>query len=291
MQTASIQQFTPLELETRPTVDTAAYAHYMHIATQTARIHACKESGPIRPIRIPGTAKLHWPVAEIRRVLGVTPHQKGFSTLGYLAFIIVAALLVQIVLMMFPGFIASLDWAGVAMLGAGVIGGCEYNDLSALADAAKTHGYTVHLHHDEMGCPVFSVGNSNTGAREFANFDAAMKFVSTEPKKHKRPEPERPFIGSLGDCLAQTANYKPLGYAKITEVGHDALRLHLEATTAAMFEASVTIFIRAGVTPEYAREVLKEAARCLKGYDTLEPWTPQEFLKSTPFDDGENVPF
>lgn len=73
MQTSSEQRFTPLELETRPTVDTAAYAHYMHIATQTARIHACKETGPIRPIRIPGTAKLHWPVAEIRRVLGVAP--------------------------------------------------------------------------------------------------------------------------------------------------------------------------------------------------------------------------
>ena len=65
------QQFTPLELESRPTVDTAAYAHYMHIAPQTARIPACKESGPIRPLRIPGSAKLHWPTAEIKRVLGV----------------------------------------------------------------------------------------------------------------------------------------------------------------------------------------------------------------------------
>ena len=65
------QQFTPLELEHRPTVDTAAYAHYMHISPQTARIHACKESGPIRPLRIPGSAKLHWPTAEIKRVLGV----------------------------------------------------------------------------------------------------------------------------------------------------------------------------------------------------------------------------
>lgn len=63
--------FIPLELETRPTVDTAAYAHYMHIAQQTARIHACRETGPIRPIRIPGLAKLQWPTAEIRRVLGV----------------------------------------------------------------------------------------------------------------------------------------------------------------------------------------------------------------------------
>ena len=72
MQTTSIQQFTPLELETRPTVDTAAYAHYMHIAPQPARIHACRETGAIRPIRIPGTAKLQWPTAEIRRVLGVS---------------------------------------------------------------------------------------------------------------------------------------------------------------------------------------------------------------------------
>jgi hypothetical protein len=67
------QRFTPLELETRPTVETAAYAYYMHIAQQTARIHACKSTGPVRPIRIPGTAKLHWPVAAIRRVLAGMP--------------------------------------------------------------------------------------------------------------------------------------------------------------------------------------------------------------------------
>ncbi len=65
------QQFTPLELETRPTVDTATYAHFMHIAEQTARYHACSETGPIRPLRIKGSSKLHWPTAEIRRVLGV----------------------------------------------------------------------------------------------------------------------------------------------------------------------------------------------------------------------------
>ena len=67
----AMQPVTPLELETRPTVDTAAYAHYMHIAPQTARVHVCKETGPIRPLRIPGSAKLHWPTAEIKRVLGV----------------------------------------------------------------------------------------------------------------------------------------------------------------------------------------------------------------------------
>ncbi len=65
------QRFIPLEQEHRPTVDTAAYAHYMHISQQTARLYACKESGPIRPLRIPGSSKLHWPTAEIKRVLGV----------------------------------------------------------------------------------------------------------------------------------------------------------------------------------------------------------------------------
>lgn len=71
MQTASTQRFTPLEQEDRPTVSTAAAAFYLHAAPQTLRIWACKETGALRPIRIPGTAKLHWPVAEIRRVLGV----------------------------------------------------------------------------------------------------------------------------------------------------------------------------------------------------------------------------
>ena len=64
------QQFTPLELEQRPTVDTAAAAHYLHLAQQTLRIYACKESGPLRPRRING--RLHWVTADIRRLLGVT---------------------------------------------------------------------------------------------------------------------------------------------------------------------------------------------------------------------------
>lgn len=63
------QQFTPLELEQRPTVDTAAAAYYLHLAQQTLRIYACKESGPLRPRRING--RLHWVTADIRRLLGV----------------------------------------------------------------------------------------------------------------------------------------------------------------------------------------------------------------------------
>ena len=72
MQNASIQQFTPLEQETRQTVDTAHAAHYLHLAQQTLRIYACHEKGPIRPRRIPGSAKLHWPTADIRKLLGVS---------------------------------------------------------------------------------------------------------------------------------------------------------------------------------------------------------------------------
>ena len=63
------QQFTPLELEKRPTVNTAAAAHYLHLAQQTMRIYACKENGPLRPIRV--GAHLHWKTADIRKLLGV----------------------------------------------------------------------------------------------------------------------------------------------------------------------------------------------------------------------------
>ena len=64
------QQFTPLELEHRPAVDTAAAAYYLSRRPQTLRGWACLENGPLRPIRING--RLAWPVSELRRVLGVT---------------------------------------------------------------------------------------------------------------------------------------------------------------------------------------------------------------------------
>ena len=61
--------FPPLELETRPTLNTAATAYYLRKAQQTLRIWACKENGPIRPIRV--GAHLHWKTSEIRKLLGV----------------------------------------------------------------------------------------------------------------------------------------------------------------------------------------------------------------------------
>lgn len=68
-QQASAQIFTPLAHETRPAVNTAAAAHYLSRRPQTLRGWACLENGPLRPIRICG--RLAWPVAEIRRLLGV----------------------------------------------------------------------------------------------------------------------------------------------------------------------------------------------------------------------------
>ncbi len=66
---ATRRHFPPLEMESRPTVCTAAAAHYLHLAQQTLRVYACRDKGPISPRRING--KLHWATADIRKLLGV----------------------------------------------------------------------------------------------------------------------------------------------------------------------------------------------------------------------------
>ena len=62
--------YEPLEEVTRPVLDTAAAAHYLHRRPQTMRGWACHEDGPIKPIRING--RLAWPVAGIKRLLGAS---------------------------------------------------------------------------------------------------------------------------------------------------------------------------------------------------------------------------
>ena len=63
--------FPPLHLEARPTVDTAAAAHYLLRQPQTLRGWASAGTYPegLRPLRVMG--RLAWPVAAIRKVLGV----------------------------------------------------------------------------------------------------------------------------------------------------------------------------------------------------------------------------
>ena len=62
-------QVVSLEDENRVAVDTCAAAYHLNRAQQTLRMWACKENGPLRPIRVNG--RLAWPVAELRRVLGL----------------------------------------------------------------------------------------------------------------------------------------------------------------------------------------------------------------------------
>ena len=59
----------PLVEEDRVAVDTRTAAYHLNRAEQTLRIWACRENGPLRPVRIFG--RLAWPVAELRRLLGV----------------------------------------------------------------------------------------------------------------------------------------------------------------------------------------------------------------------------
>jgi hypothetical protein len=61
--------FIPLSQETRTHVSTRVMCAHLDRKEQTARGWACLENGPLRPIRICG--RLAWPVAEIRRLLGV----------------------------------------------------------------------------------------------------------------------------------------------------------------------------------------------------------------------------
>ena len=61
--------YVSLAAETRAAVDTACAAYHLNRQPQTLRGWACLENGPLRPVRVHG--RLAWPVAELRRVLGV----------------------------------------------------------------------------------------------------------------------------------------------------------------------------------------------------------------------------
>ena len=65
----STDKFIALEQVNRSHVATEEAAFYLARKPQTLRTWACKEDGPLRPIRVNG--RLAWPVSEIRRVLGL----------------------------------------------------------------------------------------------------------------------------------------------------------------------------------------------------------------------------
>lgn len=61
--------FRPLATETRATLPTPEAAFHLSRAQQTLRLWAMRQNGPVRPMRING--RLAWPVADLKRVLGV----------------------------------------------------------------------------------------------------------------------------------------------------------------------------------------------------------------------------
>lgn len=66
---AAAAPFPPLDRETRAALDTETAAFHLNRSAQTLRLWACKECGPLRPLRVNG--RLAWRTAEIRRLLGV----------------------------------------------------------------------------------------------------------------------------------------------------------------------------------------------------------------------------
>ena len=67
-QSGRAEAVPPLEQETREVLPTAVAAHHLLRKEQTLRGWACREDGPIRPVRING--RLGWRTAEIRRLVG-----------------------------------------------------------------------------------------------------------------------------------------------------------------------------------------------------------------------------
>jgi hypothetical protein len=61
------QYFIPLLDEQRETVNTEIAAGHLDRKPQTLRTWACKENGPILPIRIHG--RLAWRVADLRALI------------------------------------------------------------------------------------------------------------------------------------------------------------------------------------------------------------------------------
>lgn len=62
-------QYPPLEQVTRPNLTTQEVAYYTNTRPQTWRIYACRQTGPIQPMRVAG--RLAWPTAAVRRLVGV----------------------------------------------------------------------------------------------------------------------------------------------------------------------------------------------------------------------------
>jgi hypothetical protein len=66
---AAAVTFPPLEQVDRPTVDTAAAAHYLNRKPHTLLCWSSQGNGPVCPVRING--RLAWRTTDLRRLLGI----------------------------------------------------------------------------------------------------------------------------------------------------------------------------------------------------------------------------
>jgi hypothetical protein len=62
-------QPTPLDKETRAALPTPEAAFHLNRATQTLRLWAMRNDGPVKCLRVGG--RLAWPVAQIKALMGV----------------------------------------------------------------------------------------------------------------------------------------------------------------------------------------------------------------------------
>lgn len=68
---AKVVTYPSIDQVTRPNITTEEIAYYTNSSVQTWRKHASCGTGPIKPVRIPGMARLQWPTAAVRKMLGV----------------------------------------------------------------------------------------------------------------------------------------------------------------------------------------------------------------------------
>jgi hypothetical protein len=68
----TVKTFQPvsLALETRAALPTPEAAYHLNRAAQTLRLWAMRNDGPVKCLRVGG--RLQWPVADIKRVMGVS---------------------------------------------------------------------------------------------------------------------------------------------------------------------------------------------------------------------------
>ena len=87
----------------------------------------------------------------------------------------------------------------------------NYFNLSELTAAAAAQDCTVHMHLDAQGKPVFSVGNSNTGAAEFSDYFDALQFITDRTKYTAADCAEQAGHAIATDCMDAILNSRDQG--------------------------------------------------------------------------------